>query len=299
MRTTGRAPRGAGRPRLEPPALVATDFSTAQIEVDPRRPSARLLRLDGHEASHVDLGDPRRIEFPYVRRLADVLDLVAPPGEPLDAVHLGGGGFTLPRYLAATRPGSRSEVFEHDAALVRLAREHLGLRPGARLRVRAVDARAGLARRPDASADLVVLDAFQGPLVPDHLLTLEFLGEVRRALRPGGVFAGNVIDLAPLALARAAAATVLDAFPRAALVADRRVLRGTGDGGNLVLAASDARLPVERLRGRAAGAAYPEVLLSGPALRAFAADAPVLRDGIPFPHKLAALSALWEPAGPG
>jgi len=294
VRTNGRAPRDPGRRGASPPRLVATDFATAQIEVDPRSAGARLLRLDGHEASHVDLENPRRVEFPYVRRLADVADLMAPAGVPLDVVHLGGGGFTLPRYLAATRPGTRSEVFEHDAGLVRLAREHLGLRRSVRLRVRVLDARAGLARRPDASADLVVLDAFEGPLVPAHLMTREFLAEVRRVLRPGGVFAGNVIDIAPLAFARAAAATVLAAFPRALLVADRRVLRGTGDGGNLVLAASDGRLPAERLRGRAAGAAFPEQLLAGPALRAFAGSAPVLRDGVAFPHKLAALAALWS-----
>jgi len=286
----------AGRARRQapgPPGLVRTDFATAQIEVDPSRPWRRLLRLDGHEASHVDLRDPRRIEFPYVRRVADVADLMADPGEPLDAVHLGGGAFTLPRYLAATRPGSRSEAFEHDEALVALAREHLGLRPTPRMRVRILDARAGLAHRADASADLVVLDAFDGPLVPEHLTTLEFLAEVRRVLRPGGVFAGNAIDVSPLQFARAFAATVLAAFPRALLVADRRVLRGTGDGGNLVLVASAAPLPVHALRARAATAPDPEQLVAGAALRAFAGTAPALRDGVAFPHKLAGLAALW------
>lgn len=276
-----------------PPALLRTDFSTAQIEVDPGRPWSRLLRLDGHEASHVDLRDPRRVEFPYVRRVADVVDLMAPAGDPLDAVHLGGGALTLPRYLAATRPGSRSETFEHDAALVALAREHLGLRQTPRMRVRVLDAREGLARRPDASADLVVLDAFVGPLVPEHLTSLEFLAEVRRVLRPGGVFAGNAIDIAPLQFARAFAATVLAAFPRALLVADRRVLRATGDGGNLVLVASAAPLPVHALRARGAAAADPEQLIAGAALRSFAGSAPVLRDGVAFPHKLASLAALW------
>lgn len=276
-----------------PPAPVRTDHATAQIEVDAQRPWLRLLRLDGHEASHVDLRDPRRIEFAYVRRLADAVDLVADAGDPLDVVHLGGGGFTLPRYVAATRPGSRSEVFEHDAALVALVRQELGLRRTRRMTVRAIDARVGLARRKDASADVVVLDAFTGPLVPEHLTTREFLDDVRRVLRPGGVFAGNAIDIAPLQFARAFSATVLDAFPRALLVADRRVLKGTGDGGNVVVIASEARLPVARLRARAAGAADPEHLLAGAALLAFAGTAPILRDGVPFRHRLAGLADLW------
>lgn len=284
-------PRG-GRSRGPVPVEARTDFVRAEISVDRERPEGRLLRLDGQEASHVDLGDPTRIEFPYVRRLADLVDLLAAPGSPVDAVFLGGGGFTLPRYLAATRPRSRVEVFEHDGALVALAREHLGLRSSPALRVRVLDARVGLARRADASADLVVLDAFTGPLVPAHLTTLEFLDEVRRVLRPGGLFAANLIDVVPLQFARAAAATVLARFGHACLLADRRVLRG-GDGGNLVLAASDAPLALDALRARAAGAAWPEQLVDPAHLPTFAGDAPRLRDGVAFPHKLARLVALW------
>lgn len=97
-------------------------------------------------SAHVDLEDPRHLGFDYVHRIAEALDVLCPRAAPLDAVHLGGGGFTLPRYLAATRPGARSEVYEHDPAVVALARAHLGLdgrrpaRPGRR--------RPGATRRP-------------------------------------------------------------------------------------------------------------------------------------------------------
>ena len=82
----------------------------ARVVVDAARPSGRTLVLDGVEASYVDLVDPTHLEFPYVRRLADVVDVAAPAGRALDVLHLGGGGCTLPRYVAATRPGSRADV---------------------------------------------------------------------------------------------------------------------------------------------------------------------------------------------
>ena len=54
----------------------------------------------------------------------------APPAEPIDAVHLGGGGFTIPRYLAATRPGSDNLVLELDPGVIDVAEDELGLRLG-------------------------------------------------------------------------------------------------------------------------------------------------------------------------
>ena len=97
--------------------------------------------------------DPRHLEFAYTRWMGDAIDAMRPPGEPLDAVFVGGGGFTLPRYLAATRPGSHSRVLEVDRQLVDLARERLGLRTGPRpagrrrRRARHAARRAGRLRR--------------------------------------------------------------------------------------------------------------------------------------------------------
>ena len=277
------------------PLEVACERATARVHVDPRRPSGRVLRLDGQDTSYVDLDDPARLAWSYVRRIGDLADLLAPPGAPLRAVHLGGGAGTLPRYLAATRPGSDSEVWEHDGGVVEVACRHLGLRPGPALRVHVGDARTGLAARAHASADLVVLDAFSGPLVPAHLATVEFLEDVRRVLRPGGALALNAIDLPPLELVRALAATLLEVFAHALVVAEDDVLEGAF-GGNVVLMASDAALPVAGLAARAGAADDPHTLI-GPAESAgFAVAGRVLRDGEPFPHRLARLSALWGSA---
>ena len=41
-----------------------------------------------------------------MRAIASVADAAFPAGEPISALHVGGGGLTLPRYLAEVRPGT-------------------------------------------------------------------------------------------------------------------------------------------------------------------------------------------------
>jgi spermidine synthase len=280
--------------RSAPDALVQqTDFGRAEVKPDRRHPAGRLLLVDGQESSYVDLEDPTRLDFAYVRRIGDLLDLHAPARDALHVVHVGGGGFTLPRYLAATRPGSRSIVFERDAGLVELARSALGLRTSARLRVRVGDGRELLRVLPERSADAVIVDAFDGPLVPAHLTTTEFVRDVRRVLRPGGLCVLNVIDIPPLELARAGAATLLGVFRHAAILAPRRLLRGR-EGGNVVLAAAGRKLPIGGLRERAAQADQPEDVLAGEELDTFTGGARPLADGAPATHRLARLADLWS-----
>lgn len=259
---------------------MRTEFALAEVVPEDGRPWRRLLRLDGEECSHVDLRDPARIDFAYVRRLADVADLLATRHAPLDVLHLGGGGFTLPRYLEATRPGSRSEVAEIDPGLVALAREQLGLRTDRRtLHVRVADARTVLERRRASSADLVVLDVFHRAAVPEHLTTREFVADAKAALRPSGAFAANVIDSPPLTVARALTAAVRETFPHVAIVATRKVVRGR-QGGNVVVLGSSrpAALPLRDLERRALRGPVPELLVSGPALSAWLGGAVARRD---------------------
>ncbi len=270
--------RGRGRRTQRAPAVrVQTLAGVAEVVPDRARPGGRLLLLEGMASAYVDLDDPRHLGFDYVHRIAEALDVLRPRGAPLDAVHLGGGGFTLARYLAATRPGARSEVYEHDPAVVELARAHLGLRTGPGLRVRVGDARERLAARPADSADVVIGDAFTGTDVPAHLATAEFAGAVQRVLRPRGVYLLNVVDVPPLAFARAEAATLRMAFAHVAALGDRSVTRGR-HAGNLVLLASATLLPTARLARRLAGGAHPSELLAGDRLAGFTGGARPLTD---------------------
>lgn len=257
--------------------VEAVDGGLAQLLPDPDRARAWTLLIDGAPQSRVDLDDPAYLSFEYQRRLGHVIDLAAPPGKPVQAVHLGGGAFTLARYVAATRPRSTQQVVERDAALVRLVRRALPLDPGARIRVRSVDARAGLAKVPDGWADLIVADVFSGARTPAHLTSTEFLDEVRRALKPSGVYAANVADGPPLAHLRGQIATAAARFPELALIADPAVLRGRRFG-NAVLAASAQPLPLAELTRRAACDPHPARVEHGRQLTDFTGGAAPVTD---------------------
>src|SRR5438309_1072009 len=103
-------------------------FGSAQLIADADRPAGWLLSVNGVAQSYVDLAEPTHLEFDYMRIIGDLVDLAAPPDEPLTALHLGGGGCSLPRYIATTRPGSSQVVVEADDLLAAVVRRELGVR---------------------------------------------------------------------------------------------------------------------------------------------------------------------------
>jgi hypothetical protein len=208
------------------PCEVESAYFCVRVDEDPERSSGRILWLDTLRHSYVDLDEPTHLEFMYTQVLGDVVDSLAPSGEAIDAVHVGGGGFTIPRYLAATRPGSANLVLELDPEVVDLAEDELGLRIGEDLRVITGDARIEVADLRSDSADLVVGDAFGGRAVPWHLTTREFVTDLDRVLRGGGILAQNIIDLPPLGFLRAELATMRDVFEHVAVIAPAARLAG-------------------------------------------------------------------------
>ncbi|MDG4793600.1 fused MFS/spermidine synthase [Micromonospora sp. WMMD1082] len=243
-----------------------------ELAVDPSRPTGRTLFAGGVEQSYVDVADPTYLHFEYVRRMAAVADFAAPAGDPLDVLHLGGGALTLPRYVAATRPGSTQVVVERDPAVVELVAHELPPRP-AGVKVHVADAREAVLAAPASAYDLVLADIYRAARMPPHVATVAFAAEVARVLRPDGIYLVNVTDLPPLVLARVQAATLRAVFADVCVVADRRMLRGRRYG-NVVLAAAPRprRLPVARLVARALRDPVPGGVLHGPALDTFIAS---------------------------
>ncbi|GAA3034432.1 fused MFS/spermidine synthase [Streptomyces olivoverticillatus] len=248
----------------------AVDYGTAKLMPDVDRSRAWLLTMDGAPQSYVDLDDPTHLEFEYAQRLAHVLDTVAEPGRPLDLLHLGGGALTLPRYVAATRPGSRQRVVEADRGLIALVAEHLPLPEGSGIEVEAADARTALEETPDASADVIIGDVFGGSRVPAHLTSVEYARTAARVLRPDGHYAANLADGAPFGFLRSQVATFAAVFAHVCLIAEAPMLRGRRFG-NAVLLASHAAPPVAELTRRAASDAFPARVEYGAELERFAA----------------------------
>ena len=256
---------------------VETAYHCARIVSDEDRETGRLLQLDTLSHSYVDLADPTHLEFRYIRGIASIVDATMPE-EGLRALHLGGGGLTFPRYLAATRSNSHNLVLEIDPGVVELDEEQLGAQLGEELEVRVQDARVGLAAEATGSRDLVVGDAFSGLSVPWHLTTIEAVDEVRRVLRDDGLYVVNVIDYPPLRFARAEIATIAEAFPHLALIARADVL-ARRDGGNLLIVGSKRPLAEEVLEKELAErAADLDILVDEERLAEFVGEAQVLTD---------------------
>ncbi|GAA2044833.1 fused MFS/spermidine synthase [Agromyces tropicus] len=270
-------------PELE--RRLAVSGHLARLEESRSRPGSWTLYVDGTPQSHVDLEEPEWLGFEYVRRIGHAADLVRPEGEPITALHLGGGAFTLPRYVIATRPGSRQQVVELETDLVDLVRAHLPLPRTAQVRVRHGDAREVLAKLPaglDGAVDLAVVDIFSGARTPAHVTSAEFHGLVSPRLAPGGIVAVNVADGAGLAFARSQAATLAHVYEHVALAADTSMLKGRRFG-NVVMYASHDPLPFEGLPRRLASDPVPAKLVDGEELVRFIAGAPVVTDGTAVP----------------
>lgn len=229
---------------VQGPCQTSTRYYCVAVRQDPGSPNGRLLWLDDLRHSHVDLNDPTHLEFWYIRRIVDSFRLVAAEG-PIDVVYLGGGGFTLPRYVRATRPGSMQTVLEIDPDLAELVARDLGFVPGPDVAVGLGDGRRSLGRTPTDSADVIVGDAFGSRAVPWHLATREFLRDVRRVLRPDGVYTANIIDNPDQAFLRAEAATVGAVFEHVTVLLGPGAVGGVM--GNSVIIGSDRPIDVRLL----------------------------------------------------
>lgn len=259
------------------PCTVETAYHCARVVDDPARSTGRLLVLDNLLHSYVDERDPTYLSLAYVQVIASVADVASPAGQPLSALHLGAGGLTIPRYLAATRPGSASRVLEIDGGVTALDRARLLPQPLPGVEVDVGDARVGLAQEQPGSRDLVVGDAFGGLAVPWHLTTREVTAEIARVLRPDGIYAVNVIDFPPDGFIRAEVATIAAVFPNVVLVGAPDALAGRA-GGNFVAVASAGQLPLAALSRRLAQRVTPVKVAGRDATLRFAAGSPVLSD---------------------
>jgi spermidine synthase len=263
--------------RLAAVKRADVDQGLAEIAADPDRPDGWTLFVNGTPQSHVNLADPTDLEFEYIGWLGHLVDVLTPS----QLVHLGGGAWTLARYVAAVIPSARQRVVEVDGRLVDFVRASLpSAAPGVRVRVG--DAREVLATLRDGSADLIVADVYTGARIPPHLSTVEFMTDVARVLRPDGVFAANIADGGHLHYLRGLAATLGSVLPEVAVVAPPQVIRGRHFGNTLLLGSPAAgRLPLLDLARLLAGDPFPARVTAGDDLVRFVAGAPVVTDAAP------------------
>ncbi|MFF2369839.1 spermidine synthase [Agromyces sp. NPDC058110] len=236
-----------------------------EFEADVFSPHGLTLLVDGSAQSHVDLSDPTRLFFEYLRRIGHVVDAVAMPGAPIAVLHLGGGALTLPRYVHATRPGSMQVVVDHDAELIGVVRARAPW-PDSGIEVRIDDAAEAVGRSAGRGEryDLVVVDVYTRLDAPAFVDDPAFLASCLGLLREGGVVAVNIADAAGLARLRTSARSFARADPGAELVVagDAHVVDGSEEG-NTVLVAASGTMPAAVAARLEAGGPFPATVLAG------------------------------------
>ena len=266
----------AGMPKNDgrtPSRLLRGIGAHATITEDGFSPGAWVLSIGGAEQSHVNLAHPEEIFYEYLRRIGNVLDLAAPAGQPLRALHLGAGALTLTRYLQATRPGSEQHAVELERELLDFVLAHLPLPEGTVLDTVIGDARDALSRYEPGSFDAIVLDVFAGADAPEHLTTPEFYAEAAALLSPTGVLLVNVGDDPGLAFCRRQVRALqegLAAIPSAGFAALGPKDMFTGRfPGNIVLAATAFPWPEDWTAQLLAAGPHPADVLTGERLDVF------------------------------
>lgn len=164
----------------------------------------RLLNVNGTFQSVCYLPDDLRFELAceYHRAMASVIEGLArrAAGRDVRVMVMGGGGYSLPKYLAAYVPAARTDVVEVDPAITTIAREFFFLDECLEKTGAEKDGRLSLVN-DDAWAfvhaaaepyDVIVNDAFSGKRPLGPLTSAEGARVVRSRLTDGGVYLANV-----------------------------------------------------------------------------------------------------------
>ena len=235
----------------------------ATIEPDAFTEGSYVLSIGGAEQSHVNLAQPAEIFYEYLRRIGHLVDLAAPAGEPVRALHLGAGALTLARYIQATRPASVQYAVELERELLDFVLRHLPLPEGTDLHAVIGDARDALATLDaDLAFDVVILDIFSGPEAPAHIACTAFYREVREKLAPGGLLVVNVGDEPGLTLVRSQVAAMREARVDVAAFAEAGMFEGRYPG-NIILAGTQGPWPQEWSAELTARGPHPARVLAG------------------------------------
>lgn len=143
--------------------------------------------------SCIDMQRPERMVMNYPQLMLGALYLNPSPRSVL-IIGLGGG--TIPRALTRILPDVHIDVVEIDPAVIEVAKRYFLFSVSDRVRVVEADGRVFVKRalREGRRYDLIMLDAFDHEYIPEHLLTRDFLAEVKTLLTPGGILAANTFS---------------------------------------------------------------------------------------------------------
>ena len=272
------AARGEGRDRITGDTVDGAAPVAPTFEVRHGDFGARLV-MDGALQSQVDLDDPTILFLEYMQYFALVIDAL--PAGPLGVTHVGGSAMAMARYVQATRPGSPQIVLEPHVAMTEAVRAELPLPRGHRIRVRPQTGEVGVPMLKDASADVVIVDAFAGGLVVPGVTTREFVDEVRRVLKPGGIALWNAPDAADRRYLARVARTVDDAgFTELGIIAHKHGWSGKRFA-NYVIVGGTGGLDIAAIRRKVAAVPLPTMCRFGAEIAGLVRSAQPLTEADP------------------
>ncbi len=220
------------------------------IRVIPTQLDGRNLEqliLDHLIHSYNDPTDPTYIHYGYEKVYVEMMNYLNNPS--MRVLQLGGGGYTIPRFIDATFPQAQDEVIEIDPGVTETAYQYMGLSRNTRVVTVNTDARVGL-QEMDSSRqfDLILGDAFNDLSVPYHLTTQEFDRDLEQHLSPNGFFLANIIDkMQGGQFIPAIVRTLETVFPHVYVMSEVNSFN-TADQNTYVVAASQTALDVNRLQ---------------------------------------------------
>jgi len=165
------------------------------IQVAQGGQNVKVLTLDHLIHAYVDPQLPHRLVYDYLKVFAGIVRYIAQDNPAPRVLHLGGGGYSFPRYMEVIYPESVNEVVEIDPVVTEVAHQELGLPQATKIRTYNQDARLFLIQRKTGDKyDIVIADVFSDVATPYHLTTLEFARMLKANMKPDGIYLVNIID---------------------------------------------------------------------------------------------------------
>jgi len=175
-----------------------SNYYTIKLKRDTTRSGGEPLEaliLDHLVHSYTDLNDPLYLEYEYIRIYEEMVRWQADKRRLFKALFIGGGGYTLPRFIEAKYPQAGIDVVEIDPDITRVVKSYLGVSEDTRIRSFNEDGRWFVMNsKEQGSYDFIFGDAFNDLSIPYHLTTKEFAMQLKRLLKPDGLLLANVID---------------------------------------------------------------------------------------------------------
>jgi len=170
-----------------------SNYYTIKVFNDPG--DVKVLALDRLNHSYVIPDNPKYLKYGYLKTFAELAAYLAGDNPAPRVLHLGGGGYSFPRYMDTVYPRSSNEVVEIDPIVTEVAHALLGLPLPTNIKTYNQDARLFLMqRRTGDKYHIVIGDVFNDLSTPYHLTTLEFAKLVKSHMEKDGVYLMNIVD---------------------------------------------------------------------------------------------------------